>query len=44
MRLGGVEVCDLTQSDLTTHDAPELSVIDPRGGKRISDALRGRYC
>jgi len=33
MRLGASEFVTSPQSDLTTHDAPELSVIDPRGGK-----------
>jgi len=29
------------QSDLTTHDAPELSVIVPRGGKGSVTLLEG---
>ena len=33
MRLGASEFVTSPQSDLTTHDAPELSVIDLRGGK-----------
>jgi hypothetical protein len=41
MRLGASEFVTSPQSDLTMHDAPQISVADPRGGKGSVTLLEG---